>query len=153
MNIEEVRKANQRLQAYIKGVNDGADDRELEVSIYGEQCLDIATELQCDEALLLTWANDELARRDAEAAERESPITEEWLHGTRDGRWQDWSRFDIGGEWNSDLSVRKNNIGKWYCLLQQDNDDHSGREVFSAGFIATRGQLLDLLAALKGGES
>ncbi len=133
MNIEEVRKAAELVERH--------------KTRHAHQPFDV---LVAAMRTLSDWAIMELSIRDAEAAGRALPITEEWLHGTRDGRWQDWSRFDIGGEWNSDLSVRKNNIGKWYCLLQQDNDDHSGREVFSAGFIATRGQLLDLLAALKG---
>jgi len=159
VNIEEVRLANQRLQAYIKGVNDRVDDRELEVSIYGEQCLDIATELQCDEALLLTWANDELARRDAEAAERALPITEEWLRVVMpDRRRSDeriWHSLHIKNDlYETHLLVRHVELSRfWAVLVQALEHDETLTEKVAFGDLKNRGQLLDLLAALKGGES
>jgi len=159
VNIEEVRLANQRLQAYIKGVNDRVDDRELEVSIYGEQCLDIATELQCDEALLLTWANDELARRDAEATERELPITEEWLRVVMpDRRRSDeriWHSLHIKNDlYETHLLVRHVELSRfWAVLVQALEHDETLTEKVAFGDLKNRGQLLDLLAALKGGES
>lgn len=159
MNIEEVRKANQRLQAYIKGVNDRVDDRELEVSIYGEQCLDIATELQCDEALLLTWANEELARRDAEAAGRALPITEEWLRVVMpDSRRSDeriWHSLQIKNDlYETHLLVRHVELSRfWAVLVQALEHDETLTEKVAFGDLKNRGHLLDLLAALKGGES
>ena len=89
------------------------------------------------------WIVQELSRRDAELAEREKPITAEWclangatLDGTA-GACQ-FIAHGIEVEWDArnGVTVRDGErMGDWTFLSS----------------ITTRGQLLDLLRALKGG--
>lgn len=73
---------------------------------------------------LLMWATCELARREAERAERAKPIDDEWFYTVIRGR------KDIGP----------------HC---RDTGDLVIRETIVKA-VTTRGQLLDLLKALKG---
>ena len=82
-----------------------------------------------------------LSRRDAERAEREKPITAEWLESigfyrdTTEGRY--FEQQEIAGA----FYLRNNGRLAWRCEVY---------ELFEA---ETRGQLLDLLRALRGGAT
>ena len=84
------------------------------------------------------WIVQELSRRDAERAEREKPITAEWLESigfyrdTTEGRY--FEQQEIAGA----FYLRNNGRLVWRCEVY---------ELFEA---ETRGQLLDLLRALRG---
>lgn len=80
-----------------------------------------------DVEVAANWICQELARREAERAERAKPIDDEWFYTVTRGR------KDIGP----------------HC---RDTGDLVVRESLVKA-IKTRGQLLDLLAALKGGET
>ena len=92
-------------------------------------------------ARLAEWAIQELARREAERAERAKPIDAEWCLV------------------NVAVEVADARIYRWvFKDVRVDWDDHNGTTIDEFGgewtwlpSIATRGQLLDLLAALKGG--
>ena len=86
---------------------------------------------------------DELSRRESERAERAKPIDAEWLES-------------IGFDFNGLRLRRLLSIGHYELsasphaddmLLMQDDD------AIAIPHITTRGQLLDLLAALKGGAT
>ena len=90
---------------------------------------------------LIEFARQELARRDAKRAEREKPITAEWLESigfyrdTTEGRY--FEQQEIAGA----FYLRNNGRLAWRCEVY---------ELFEA---ETRGQLLDLLRALRGGAT
>ena len=122
---------------------------ETAVSMYGSASAEIAAErARQDWVLAVTWAEQELSRRDAERAEREKPITAEWFrkHGNDICSifvCRDDVVYEI--EWAAgtpgigvDLTVYS---GPRKCFCHSVNLRH----------ITTHGQLLDLLAALKGG--
>lgn len=92
-----------------------------------------------DERVLYDWAIQELARREAERAERAKPIDAEWCrkHGGQ-GSDDQMSWQVSGGEW-----VR-------VTLYQPHGSSTTfmGRKLYD---IQTVGDLSDLLAALKGG--
>ncbi len=105
-----------------------------------------------------TWALAELARRDAEAAERALPITEEWLRVVMpDSRRSDeriWHSLQIKNDYETHLLVRHVELSRfWAVLVQALEHDETLTEKVAFGDLKNRGQLLDLLAALKGGES
>ena len=126
MNIEEVRKA----AAALARVNNWERPQD----VYGEDYLHDYSE---DTATLCEWAIAELSRRDAERAERSKPIDAEWLLSIGFRDCGSWLAMDVG---TSKL---------WWAQLRRAFG-MNGRHVDD---ITTRGQLLDLLAALKGGES
>lgn len=81
---------------------------------------------------------------DADAAERAKPIDAEWLHSVLGNQWTFTSPV-MGGctvtIWRTKLSETGTGIGVSHNDTEYIHNLH-----------ATRGQLLDLLAALKGGE-
>lgn len=83
------------------------------------------------------WCREEFSRRDAERAEREKPITAEWLES-------------IGFE-NQTLyfAMHVNNVH----VLWHFTTSRVRLGGLFIGVYKTRGQLLDLLAALKGGAT
>ena len=90
-----------------------------------------------DEGILVDWAMEELARRDAEQAERERPIDEEWLRSI--------GGHDIGGAWffrGTAGRVVYDGL-RWLWMV--------GTSVIK--ICENRGQLLDLLNSLKGGAT
>ena len=89
-----------------------------------------------DCVLIHRWALQELACRDAERNERAKPIDVEWLLSIGFDDIGGWVGKFVGG---ADL---------WYRKLRGD----VGINMHFLPSITTRGQLLDLLAALKGGE-
>ena len=88
-----------------------------------------------DELTLYRWAIQELARREAERAERARPIDAEWLLSIGFRDCGSWLAMDVGA---SNL---------WWTPLRR-SFGMNGRHVDD---ITARGQLLDLLKALKGG--
>jgi hypothetical protein len=111
-----------------------------------------------NERTLAKWAAEELARRDAEAAERALPITEEWLRVVMpDRRRSDeriWHSLHIKNDlYETHLLVRHVELSRfWAVLVQALEHDETLTEKVAFGDLKNRGQLLDLLAALKGGE-
>lgn len=102
--------------------------------------------------LLACFAVQELTRREAERAERARLIDAEWLEsiGLVKSRSCVAPCVDL---FTTSTPIPSSTIelsecpgGSWYVLLIQDDD------CISLPNITTRGQLLDLLAALKGGE-
>lgn len=84
---------------------------------------------------LLVWAVTELHRREAERAERAKPIDDEWLES-------------IGGR----LALSREEPGFWFDDVVRYNTAFRECVVCNARpSITTRGQLLDLLNALRGG--
>ena len=87
---------------------------------------------------VMMWATCELSRREAERAERAKPIDAEWLASI-----ENWTRT---GDY---ISTRIKGNDVWYHIA----DACIGFGGLRQGHITTRGQLLDLIAALKGGAT
>ncbi len=131
MNIEEVRKA--------------AEIVELHKSRKAIQPADVLFPAM---RILADMAIEELARRDAEAAERALPITRNWLRTLGFERFPDEIYPHSQGNDNERITINGSYLRLWpfngECWLIGGCD----------GFeLKTQGQLLDLLAALKGGEA
>lgn len=96
------------------------------------------------------WANDELARRDAEAAERELPITEEWLESIGfcfDATNREWfNEIDCVSVLVKSIRDKTTKKHAWSCCVGK-----GGEESRLDWTMSIRAQLLDLLTALKGG--
>lgn len=136
MNIEEVRKAAEQWASSEK------EFLTREVAV-----IELANH-RINERTLAKWAAKELARRDAEAAERALPITREWLRSLGFERCKDDLYPNSEGNDNERWRFNGGCLRLWpfngKCWLIHGCD----------GFdIKTRGQINDLLAALKGGES
>ena len=101
--------------------------REAAERLYKREFVDVCEELtqwNIDAMTCVMWINEELARREAERAERAKPIDDEWFYTVTRGR------KDIGP----------------HC---RDTGDLVIRETIVKA-VTTRGQLLDLLNPLKG---
>ena len=83
------------------------------------------------------WIVQELSRRAAERAEREKPIDAEWLESIDAMKSGQWYIFDLGVQ----IGLRARMHG-WIITVNHRLLDIE---------YSTRGQLLDLLRALKGG--
>lgn len=112
--------------------------------LYGTQDMELAERCgRRDVERVARWACDELSRRDTERAEREKPIDAEWLES-------------IGAnlnEWNTRFPIHVMNAGTHVIGWAERRGVFAWNNGISYLFdgITTRGQLLDLLAALKGG--
>ena len=92
---------------------------------------------------VMMWATCELSRREADQAERAKPIDAEWCLAN-------------GAEQVGDC-----NMYRWkFCVVRIDWDAYNGTTIDESDgawvwmpSITARGQLLDLLAALKGGAT
>ena len=103
-----------------------------------------------DERALARWAVSELARRDAEQAERERPIDEEWLRSKWPVVRNDATGFGVNvGIGNVILDRLPNSSGNACVNLSKKNVVLDRCCVV----LVTRGQLLDLLNALRGGAT
>lgn len=141
MNIEEVRKAAELVERH--------------KTRHAHQPFDV---LVAAMRTLSDWAIMELSIRDAEAAGRALPITEEWLRVVMpDRRRSDeriWHSLQIKNDYETHLLVRHVELSRfWAVLVQALEHDETLTEKVAFGDLKNRGQLLDLLAALKGGES
>lgn len=136
MNIEEVRKAAAEFSVSVKEFTERQMTSEELVNHH------------INERVLARWAVDELARRDAEAAERALPITREWLRSLGFERFPDEIYPRSQGSDNERVSINGSYLRLWpfdgECWLI------GGCDWFE---LKTQGQIVDLLAALKGGES
>lgn len=123
MDIEVVRKAAERIRK-----------RQYDESNDGYE------EFLKDEKVVVLWAIAELARRDKEAAERAMPITEEWLRSV--GATIDVEDGVIEFRWlPGELVMTGGGFVVWTI------------DCVETGKVCTRGNLLDLRAALKGVEA
>ncbi len=134
MDIEELRKAAERMRRWDAG------ERPSTIYTQGSDVIGAADNDAWD---LARWAVAELSRRDAEQAERAKPIDEEWW-STNAGELGIWVHCD-----QCDYQIEPKFCGPGVCLSTWQHGA-SVAEVYLPN-IATRGQLLDLLAALKGG--
>lgn len=89
--------------------------------------------------MLVAWAVQELSRREAERAERAKPIDAEWCLANGAAFDLGWMRF-----YGSECVVSWCESIVWVASKEWK---------LSMRKIKTRGQLLDLLAALKGGAT
>ena len=93
-----------------------------------------------DADALCDWAASHIAADEAERAEREKPIDEEWLRSLSGGEWN-WC-FSRGA-----MSLRvwrsRNFASGWGWSISDKDDGYEDVHPLS-----TRGQLLDLLRAL-----
>ena len=95
-----------------------------------------------DVEVAANWICQELARRESERVERAKPIDAEWCVA------------------NGAVNVDGCNMFRWMLkVVRVDWDEHNGTTIDGTDFnwvflpsIKTRGQLLDLLAALRGTE-
>ena len=96
---------------------------------------------------LIEFARQELSRRDAERAEREKPITAEWLRSIGAYRESDYGGDE--GYYTVDIDD-----DEWLSICEDGYVTTiviaDGRKQLSRKF-ETRGQILDLLKALRGG--
>ena len=94
-----------------------------------------------------SWIVQELSRRDAERAEREKPITAEWLRSIGAYRESDYGGDE--GYYTVDIDD-----DEWLSICEDGYVTTiviaDGRKQLSRKF-ETRGQILDLLKALRGG--
>lgn len=132
---EQAREAAERLRAAAVAFKDCEDD--------DPRLTEIEWAIEGNEQMLVTFAREELSRRDAERAERALPITAEWLesmgfefNGLRLRRLLSIGHYELSASPNADD-----------MLLMQDDD------AIAVPHVTTRGQLLDLLNALKGGAT
>ena len=112
---------------------------------------------------VMMWATCELSRREAERAERAKPIDAEWLAsiGSRCPKSERWfillDRTYGPSRYETQLRAKMQPEGCYVIVTQgygDDADDDDKEDVVSfACEFTTRGQLLDLLKALRGGET
>ena len=110
---------------------------------------------------VMMWATCELSRREAERAERAKPIDAEWLAsiGSRCPKSERWfillDRTYGPSRYETQLRAKMQPEGCYVIVTQgygdDANDDEKEDVVSFACDFTTRGQLLDLLNALKGG--
>lgn len=113
--------------------------------------------------LLAAIVLEELDRREAERAERAKPIDAKWLKaiGSRCPKSKRWfilfERTYGPSRYETQLRAKMQPDGCYVIVTQgygDDADDDDKEDVVSfACEFTTRGQMLDLLAALKGGAS
>jgi hypothetical protein len=141
MNNDELKAAAFRRAEYLRWLADGIGDDGAFDWYEG-----VVAEL--DKQILSAWAIDRLTADEAERAEREKPIDEEWLRSLAneceqeaDGEIAAW--FDTS---LNQISLSKPLSSDSWNVSVMDTTD--GDESASLPSIATRGQLLDLLRAL-----
>jgi len=110
------------------------------------QLLRAAGQMQWLEDLIAVrdWSASELARRDAEQAERERPIDEEWLASIG---WEFRGVFWYYSLPNKRQLVLSQTFSESDVLIK----NVASPQFVGLGKMQNRGQLIDLLAALKGG--
>lgn len=96
-------------------------------------------------SILAQYAIQELARREAERAERSKPIDAEWLNEILGSQWS-FESPTLGGAMVTIWRTKLIKSGWGLGIL------HRSTETVHCLNATTRGQLLDMLAALKGGE-
>jgi hypothetical protein len=145
MNDDELKAAAFRRAEYLRWLADGiGDDGAFD---WYEGAVD-----ELDKQILSAWAIDRIAADEAERAEREKPIDEEWL---RSIGWR--YRVSRSGEkslchrleqlWGDDHWIEWDSRAPVLCRLINDGDYPLVSWV-GLPQINTRGQLLDLLRAL-----
>lgn len=100
---------------------------------------------------LARWFREEMSRRAMEAEVRAKPITAEWMesigayHEGDYGGEPGWFASDVG---NGEMLSVEASTGEIYIFREDDGSMTRINRTFE-----TRGQLLDLIAALKGGAT
>jgi hypothetical protein len=137
MNAKQLKAAAERMARILDWANPG--------EVYGGQ--DYTQDYSADCATLCKWAVARLAADEAERAERDKPIDEEWLstiahdYETDDRNVSAWFDSTL-----NQLSVSRHRPrGLWQVSIMDDSGDDD--EVLLP-VATTRGQLLDLLRAL-----
>lgn len=134
---QEAREAVERISKAIDDDASGVADGDTAMQIYGTSDMELAVERgKADLKTVVQFARQELARRDAERAEREKPITPEWCLANGARLSAEWYWFDEG------VQVRPIAGGKWLVIV-------FGRMLgWSAECV---GQVEELRRALRGG--
>ena len=94
---------------------------------------------------VVDWAKQELSRREAERAERAKPITAEWFGGIGDEQLQMLIQRIGDTEYQFEMAC-ESQPGVDLTVIHKDK-----LNLTHLPTITTRGQLLDLLKALRGG--
>lgn len=140
---QEAREAVERISKAIDDEASGVADGDTAMQIYGTSDIELAVECgKRDLRKVVEFARQELARPDAERAERLLPITVEWLESIG------FTRYAKQDSQGNALLMLEAIYGGGYLSWS----GHDGFRLceLHLGF-TTRGQVLDLLAALKGG--
>ena len=145
---QEAREAASRVCEMVEDRDAGEVGVVTALRVYGTADIEMAARLaRRDVDKVVTWMCDELSRRESEKAERAKPIDAEWLSTCKPDLlfWQKTSEF-IEYEFRHQpqpgaLKVVVNANGHVGFVVNKS----------LAACLTTRGQLLDLLAALKGG--
>ena len=141
---QEAREAASRLREMVEDRDAGEFGEVTALRVYGTADMELAGSLgRSDVDRVVTWMCDELSRREAERVERAKPIDAAWClaNGARRSNQSGevmWSFGSVNVYWQESCGV----------TIEGDPYDRLFlRE------ITTRGQLLDLLKALRGGET
>ena len=135
---QEAREAASRLREMVEDRDAGEFGEVTALRVYGTADMELAGSLgRSDVDKVVRWLLAELPRREAERAERAKPIDAEWLKsvGAKKRAINRWRLCDQCNLW-----LREN------CLWTVRVDGYTV-------VVTTRGQLLDLIAALKGGAT
>lgn len=134
---QEAREAVERISKAIDDEASGVADGDTAMQIYGTSDIELAVERgKADLKTVVQFARQELARRDAEQAARQQPITPEWCLANGARLSAEWYWFDEG------VQVRPIASGKWLVIV-------FGRMLgWSAECV---GQVEELRRALRGG--
>lgn len=139
---EEVRRAAERVALAVRHVDEGMSEGESFEIVYGDQCGQFREDMRS----LANGVLAELDRRDQEAAERALPIDEEWLASIG---WVFRGVFWYYSLPNKRQLVMSQTFSESDVLIK----NVASPQFVGLGKMQNRGQLIDLLAALKGGAS
>lgn len=141
---QEAREAASRVCEMVEDRDAGEFGVVTAKRLYGTTDIEMAARsARRDVDRVVTWMCDELSRREAEQAERAKPIDAEWClaNGARQINKSGevmWAFNAVNMFWQAEYGV------------SLDGDSY---ERIYLHEITTRGQLLDLIAALKGGAT
>lgn len=161
---QEAREAASRVCEMVEDRDAGEFGVVTAKRLYGTTDIEMAARsARRDVDRVVTWMCDELARREADQAERAKPIDAEWLAsiGSRCPKSERWfillDRTYGPSRYETQLRAKMQPEGCYVIVTQgygDDADDDDKEDVVSFAYdFTTRGQLLDLLASLKGGAT
>lgn len=147
MNAEYIRAAVGRAIQSIRDDENGVRDERTALQTYGSKDIEQALRVAAQELKdIVRWAEAELSRREAERAERAKLIDAEWLNEILGSQWS-FESPTLGGAMVTIWKTKLIKSGWGLGIL------HRSTETVHCLNATTRGQLLDLLAALKGGAT
>ena len=141
---QEAREAASRVCEMVEDRDAGEVGVVTALRVYGTADIEMAARLaRRDVDKVVTWMCDELSRRESERAERAKPIDAEWCLENEARRSNQsgevmWAFGSVNVYWQE----------SWGVTIEGDPYDR-----LFLPEITTRGQLLDLIAALNGGAT